>query len=311
MINYLKHTQIDINRWNDCISKSINRRVYAFSWYLDIVSPGWDALVEGDYERVFPLTHKNKWGICYLAQPYFTQQLGVFSPTVISQRQVADFISAIPLGFRYVEIHLNSMNNFAGPEETPVQRVNYELDLSPSGENLTQQYSQNTRRNIRKARESGVLISHSTGVDELIDLFRYNFGEKEGKLKESNYATLRRLITHGLDHNLGFILGSTTKEGILSAGAFFLFDHARVYFLFAASGAEARENGGMFFLIDQFIDDNSGKNLILDFEGGNDANLGRFYKSFGAIETLYPTLHLNRLSKGAERGLYFIRRFRK
>ena len=112
-------------------------------------------------------------------------------------------------------------------------------------------------------------------------------------------------------NNLGYILGSKTKTGTLSAGAFFLFDQERVYFLFAASSAEARENGAMFLLIDEFIAENAGKNFLLDFEGGNDPNLGRFYKSFGAFAVSYQALQLNRLSKTAERGLYFIRKFRK
>ena len=80
MINYFRHTQINKNRWDDCIGRSLNRRVYAFSWYLDLVCPGWDAMIENDYERVFPLTHHQKWRVSYLAQPYVTQQLGIFSP---------------------------------------------------------------------------------------------------------------------------------------------------------------------------------------------------------------------------------------
>jgi hypothetical protein len=51
--------------------------------------------------------------------------------------------------------------------------------------------------------------------------------------------------------------------------------------------------------------------LLLDFEGGNDANLGRFYKSFGAVDVPYPALSVTRLSKFAMQGLYFMRKFRQ
>jgi hypothetical protein len=67
----------------------------------------------------------------------------------------------------------------------------------------------------------------------------------------------------------------------------------------------------MFLLIDSFISGHSGKSYVLDFEGGNDPNLGRFYKSFGAAEVCYPALRINRLSKVADKGLYFIRRLRE
>ncbi len=59
MINYLKHDQIDQQRWDDCIAHAPNGLVYAWSWYLDIVHPGWEALVEivdDKYLSVMPLT---------------------------------------------------------------------------------------------------------------------------------------------------------------------------------------------------------------------------------------------------------------
>jgi hypothetical protein len=86
MINYLKHTEIDKALWDECIAQSVNRRVYAFSWYLDIVCPGWDALVGDNYMHVFPLTHRRKWGVGYLYQPFFAQQLGLFSRDLLTPR---------------------------------------------------------------------------------------------------------------------------------------------------------------------------------------------------------------------------------
>ncbi len=308
MINYLKHTRIDKLRWDDCISRSVNRQVYAFSWYLDVVCPGWDALVEDDYSTVFPLTHKRKWTVRYLAQPFFTQQLGIFSLNVITESQVREFISAIPRSFRLVEIHLNSMNKYAGSDEETTLRINHELNLAPAYSEITGLYAQNTRRNIRKAHDWELNLSRTNGVDDLVGLFRENFGSREGKLKDSDYATLKRLLLYCIDHHLGYILGATTKAGALTAGAFFLFDQSRVYFLFAGSSPEARDNGAMFFLIDRFIAEQAGKGLVLDFEGGNDPNLGRFYKSFGAVEVPYPSLKINRLPKVVERGLYFMRK---
>ena len=203
------------------------------------------------------------------------------------------------------------MNSFAGSEGETLLRANYELHLAPGFEEMTRKYAQNTKRNIRKALESEITLNRTTGADELILLFRENFGKKEGKLKEGHYAVLRRLISYCLDRDLGYVLGAKTKDGILSAGAFFLFDQSRVYFLFAASGPNARENGAMFLLIDRFIADHAGRDLVLDFEGGNDPNLGRFYKGFGATEVPYPALRINRLGKVAEKGLYFMRKLRK
>ncbi len=87
MIRHLPHSSIDKQKWDACISDSRNRIPYALSWWLDAVCPGWDALVQDDYLAVMPLTHGHKFGIDYLYQPYFTQQLGIFSlSTVITHR---------------------------------------------------------------------------------------------------------------------------------------------------------------------------------------------------------------------------------
>jgi hypothetical protein len=311
MIIYLRHQEIDKVRWDSCIASSVNRRVYAFSWYLDLSSPGWDALLEDDYSCVFPLTHKCKWGISYLAQPFFSQQLGIFSAMDVSADRVSEFIRAIPARFRYAEIQLNAMNSVAPGNGEIVKRSNYELYLGAEYAQIAGSYSQNTRRNIRKAKESGVTIDLSCTAENLVHVFRENFGRKEGKLADANYCTITSIINHGLANKMGYILAAGSGHSKHDACAFFMTDRQRVYFLFAASTPEARNNGAMFFLIDHFIAHHAGKGLTVDFEGGNDPNLGRFYGSFGASETTYPLLKLNRLSKVANAGLYFFHKLRK
>jgi len=296
MIRYLKHNEIDKGRWDQALSRSVNARVYAASWYLDIVSPGWDALIDEDYLSIFPLTHRRKAGIKYLCQPYFTQQLGLFSSAHLTPGLLGEFIAAIPSQFRFIEIHLNSMNKPDPLQYEIIPRLNHELDLINSYENLLMNYSQNTRRNIVKAFEAGVTIGRKVTTDELITLFRENFGKKEGILKFGDYVTLQRLIDHARSNDLGYITGAYSRVGALCAAAFFLKEQSRIYYLFAASGPEARENGAMFMLVDHTVREHSMKPLTLDFEGGNDAGIGRFYKSFGAAETRYNLLRINRLS---------------
>ena len=310
MILYLTHSQIEKGRWDDCVRNAVNSRVYGFSWYLDIVSPGWEALVSDDYRCVFPLTRHSKAGIRYIFQPFFAQQLGLFSCTCLTEGLVEDFLNAIPSKYRFIEIHLNAMNKLNLNHFDGKVLLNHELDLIREYPSLAGNYSQNARRNLRKSLEIGIQVGRKTEADELITLFRDNFGEKEGKLKFRNYETIRKLILYCLRQNLGQLLGAYTSNGLLTASAFFLKYGERVYFLFAASGPEARENGGMFLLIDHFIREHSALPLTLDFEGGNDTNLGRFYKSFGAIESPYYLLRINHLPWLINKGVTFTKKLR-
>ncbi len=308
MIRYLTHKEIDKVLWDECIAQSVNRRVYAFSWYLDIVCPGWDALVGGSYRHVFPLTHRRKWGVEYLYQPFFAQQLGLFSRDHLTPSILKEFIAAIPSNFRFLEIHLNSMNQNLPSEIEVVTRINHEMYLIPSHEQLYSNFAQNTRRNIRKALDNDVTIGRNPEAGELVALFRDHFGTREGVLKRRDYETIRSLIVKCQLENRGYILGAFSAGGLLSAAAFFLMDASRIYYLFSASAPMARDNGAMFLLIDHFLRENSGQELTLDFEGGNDPNLGRFYKSFGAAEVPYPMIRVNKLPAWMHRGLYFARK---
>ena len=51
----------------------------------------------------------------------------------------------------------------------------------------------------------------------------------------------------------------------------------------------------MSLLIDSIIREHSSQNIIFDFEGSNDTNLARYYKSFGSLGNTYPHLEMNRL----------------
>jgi len=295
MIIPLQNSQIDRKKWDRCVRESVNSLVYGFSWYLDLVSPGWGGLVEGDYESVFPLTRKRKAGISYLAQPFFTQQLGLFSTAHLTQELVTRFLEAIPSKYRLVEIHLNSYNKVDASRFEVTFRKNHEMELVYPYEEIYRHYSQNTKRNIRKAREAGLTVRRKVSADELITLFRMNFGMKEGKLTYRNYLVMEQIIAHSVKQASGVLMGAGSLEGELDAGAFFLKDRNRFIMLLAASFCETRSNGAMFLLLDTFIREHAGQPLLLDFEGGNDPNLGRFYKSFGSRETNYPFIRMCRI----------------
>jgi hypothetical protein len=102
---------------------------YAYSWYLDTIHEEWAALVEGDYERVMPLPVRKKYGITYCYQPFFAQQLGVFSKNEINPEIVNKFIAAIPKDIKVINYNLNHFNTLNPKEYHTNNNDNYLLDL--------------------------------------------------------------------------------------------------------------------------------------------------------------------------------------
>ncbi|MBN3035715.1 MAG: GNAT family N-acetyltransferase [Bacteroidales bacterium] len=310
MIRHVRHHEIDKDKWNLCIKRSINGQIYAYTWFLDIVAEEWDGLVENDYERIFPLVRKRKLGIDYLYQPAFTQQLGVFSMNLLSGEVTRSFLEAIPDMFRFAEINLNTLNKVPPGFPQVEEWLTHELDLIGTYESVRKDYSDNLRRNIRKAEHNGLQVVKNIKPEEVIRIFRAHRGRSIRNLADGDYHRLRRLVYLSIFKGMGEANGVITPENELCAGAIFLKSHRKAVFFFSGVTPEARSKGAMSFLIDHYIREHCRQHLTLDFEGSNDPNLARFYRSFGSKECHYPHLVINRLPLYLRLGLKFFQTVR-
>jgi hypothetical protein len=295
MIKYLTYEFIDKAKWDACVSQSFNGVIYAYSWFLDVVCEEWEGLVEGDYERVFPINFKQKIGVNIIFQPFFTQQLGVISKTELTPSVVNDFLKAIPPKYKFVELNLNTHNKPDVEGFTYIDQVNHELDLIGDYEKIRKNYSSNTKRNLAKAESAELSVVKGVKPDDVIQLFRENRGKDIKVLKEANYLKLKRLIYTCIYKGLGSVYGVYANGNELCAGAVFLKSKRKSVFIFSGLSAEGREKRAMFLLIDHYIRENSNKHLTLDFDGSNNEALSRFYKGFGSTRIDFVRISKNNL----------------
>lgn len=297
MIRYLKHNEINKKKWDNCIDHSINNIIYAYSWYLDIVCPNWNALIEDDYKSIMPLTAGKKYGIEYLYPPYFAQQLGVFSKEKLPKEKAEEFLNSIPSDYKFIEICLNTNNTFEFSGFQIKKNINLELSLDSSYDSLRKNYSRLTVRNIKKAMKNKVRIQKNIPPSDLISIFRKTRGEEISNLKDKNYKILLNLITTCLERGFAEVWGALTNDNKLCAGVVLFIKNNRAIFIFSATDANAKENGAMFFLIDNFIRNNAGNNTVFDFEGSNLPGVARLYRGFGSKENVYLQVKKNKLPK--------------
>ncbi len=297
MITYLTHKEIDFEKYDQCINQSMNGMVYAYSWYLDMVADDWDILVEDDYKAVMPLPKRKKFGIQYIYQPFFVQQLGVFSVVPATSLVCQNFLNAIPNHFRYIDTNLNTSNIVPDFGAFTTRRLpTYELDLSSSYGQLCSGYVSNTSRNLKKAKKHDLFIARHGRPETIIDTFRQNRGKTLRSFSEQDYQVLKHLIYAGIHRGLVSIYSAYTRENNFCAGMVFYRSQNKVILLFSGSDQAARENGAMFLLVDSYIKDHAGQQLVLDFEGSSDKNLARFYSGFGSKECVFLQIRMNRLS---------------
>lgn len=293
MISYLTYDRIDKTKWDDCIANAVNGQVYAWSWYLDVVHPSWEALVEMNsdkYLTVMPITRKRKYFINYLCQPFFVQQLGIFSRLPIGPDTTSSFLQAIPKKYLLVEIRLNEQNPLPEGYKGIEYHQNHLLDLSYDYSTLSSNYHENTSRNLKKSTKYGLELVPLRDLRPVIDLFRANRGASIAHWGDAEYERLEQLSQVALSSSNAFIYGVKHDDyNDIICGALFLVSHHRITFLFSGNTEFGKSCSAMTFLLDRVIAEYATQSCVLDFEGSDDANLARFYEGFGSSLVLYPS----------------------
>lgn len=292
-INYLTYQQINKTNWDACIDKADNGLIYGYSFYLDAMAKHWDALVLGDYDAVMPLTWNKKYSIHYLYQPAFTACLGVFGKHITAET-VNKFIQAIPQKFKYWDIYFNPGNLFKLKEFNLYTRMNYVLSLSNSYENIYKTYRENIHRNIKKSEQFQLSINKNIAIADVITLSKEQ-ANNFAAVVDDDYNRFEKLFKLLYSKQKATTYGVYTKEGQLIASAVFFFSHGRAYYIMVGNHPDGKTLGASHALINAFINDNAGENILLDFEGSDIPSLAFFYSSFGAVEEKYSAIRLNKL----------------
>jgi hypothetical protein len=297
MISYLRHSEIDKKKWDNCVSESQEAGIFVCSFYLDTVDENWTALVLNDYEAVFPIATGTRYGMSYIYQPFFTRYFGLYSKQKVSARLVKAFFEAIPAKFKYIEFCLHEKNEFSVEGYEKRERKYQLLDLNRPYQELYRDYSDNARRNIKRAAKAGCEVQEGIAPSEIVNLFRRTKGQELEVFKAKDYKKLIRLMEICVEKKMAESIAVYDQDGKLGAAGFFMLYKNRYVFLKSGVTEVGKSNGYMHLLFDTFIRKHSGKEAELDFGGSSVESVARFYKNFGAKDCVYLQVKKNRLPK--------------
>jgi len=291
-IRFIHRRDMDVRKWDEVIAESPAETLYPYSWYLDAVAANWSALVMDDYRFIMPLIWKRKYGLKYVYQPFYTQQLGVFSKERIEPAVIHSLLSELTAKFRFASIHFNVKNPVGEVNPFAVEdKTNYVLDLRSPYDELYTKFSTNTKRNIKRAHQIEENIDTGISCRELVDFKRTNdVIQRSGE----QYSWLLNLLETIQKRGVGSIYGIRGSE-TLNAAAFFGFSQTRAIYLISASNEQGKDQRSMFKLINAFIHEHAGSELVLDFEGSNIPSVARFFAGFGARPETYQKVSFSRL----------------
>lgn len=287
-LKYIKNHDIDFVKWDQTILFSQIPFVFAQSFYLNATCPNWDALIIGDYESIFPITYKTKFGITYLPQPPFTSQLGAYGKVNLEIEQM--FYNYILEHYKLINLELNVTNKlqseFISPKST--YTLNYQEGYK---------FNQNTKRNIAKALENSFFVEQ---VDEkevvtLSQKYLNPFLEKEVHLSKSTISYLDNLLINAIDTHMLYTFKVLDKNRSIKALGNFICNGKHALYLKGTNFDKSDNSGSMHLLMKHAIEFFADKSDIFDFGGGSKQGLANFYMGFGGQVMTYSFLQVNKL----------------
>lgn len=295
-IQFLKNNEIDKQRWDECIEASPNGLIYARSFYLDNICPHWSALAGENYEWLLPITHKTKFGIAYLYQPPFTQQLGVFSKAgvLVPYQEIIEWLK---VHYKFWEVNWNYATDsriFISSLQITAAN-NFILNLSNVYESISSNYHNVLIKNLKRSKSFKPVYKTTEDFNTCIDLYRQYYGNRISHVKPTHYQKFSNICFYASEHKMLQCRQALDNENELLAIALLLYDGKRLYLLMNVTTDAGRKKQANHFLLNEIIREFSGRKLSLDFEGSDLPGVKTFYEDFGAVNQPYFMLRYNKL----------------
>ena len=293
MIHYVKREDLEVAKYNDCIENSIQSRIYAFSWYLDIVADNWDVLVLNDYEAVMPVPFRRKFRINYVYPPFWLLELGLFS--LKDAIDYKAFFKVLFGKFKLIELRLNTKNNIEASESFLIEKQMQTLAMQEDYETIFNAYRKDRKKDLRKSKKINLTENWNYDTQKLVQLFRANVGKRTPNIIDKDYKVLSNLMKICIEKEVGEVLSIYNSENKLVASAFFLKHKNEVIILVSSTDFDNRKNGENTFLIDRAIYKYQKTFGIFNFGGSSMKQIAKYFLSFGAKTVQYQQVKYNNL----------------
>lgn len=163
------------------------------------------------------------------------------------------------------------------------EKVTYRIDSVPTRAALPAIFSQNKRRQLRKA--------EGLELDYLDANTFYSFHQecmvKQGKKIDYPYAWAQSVLTRAVQREQGLLLGVRNKERVLVAAMFLAWDEQYAYYLLPTYDPAYKDSGAMAWLTNEALCMTHDKGLRFDFEGSMTPSIASSYQQFGGQKTSY------------------------
>ncbi|NJL72752.1 MAG: hypothetical protein HC888_14880, partial [Candidatus Competibacteraceae bacterium] len=166
-----------------------------------------------------PLPLYKRFGITGIKTPCFTNQLGIFSPNLISSEKIYEFFNAIPQNYRFIDLNINKFNKLSTKKFNVNEKTHFELDLIKPYEKIQKIYSDELKQRLEISQKSKLTVVKGIQPADFISMLTvlqpsYCSDEDQVKL-------IRMLISTSIRYRFGELFGVYDKYNVLSSAASF------------------------------------------------------------------------------------------
>lgn len=290
-IKFVPREEIDKVKWNSCVHYATNGNIFGYMWYLDHIAKDWDALVEGDYESVFPLVWRlGRFSGQELHQPALIRELGIYSIHVLSRPRITRFLEAIPDKYKHISVYLNEQNPV--PEDSAFkvnELTNYQLFLNRPYEEIANDFSRQLMERLQTAEDEGLVLTSSLKPEQIADFYKAHHPGKDQS--DEVFHGMQRVMYNALHRGWGFASTVLDTNANPLAVNFFLYSHGKIVSFMPVESAEGQKAGALPHLFNGLIRQHAERPVILDF---NVKGRNKMAIDFGAKANPFYQIHQNK-----------------
>ena len=274
--------------------------LHAQAWWMEAVSHGkrWDSIVveskeDGHILAAMPYHISHRFGIRRILMPVHTQYSSIYlapdAPSNI-EKLFAEQLDHTCKNERVLWCYLQGfyptnirkeLHNYGFVVN---QRVTYCIHhIHSNEEELLNIFSQNKRRQLRKAKELRITELSA----ETFYRFHSNCLKQRGKRIDYSEQWAKNVINEALNRKQGVVLSAYYKNDEIAAAVFLAWDAKTCYYLLPTYNYNYKDSGAMAWLTKEAILLAHNKGLSFDFEGSMTPSIASSYKQFGGMPTHY------------------------
>lgn len=277
--------------------------IFCQAWWLDATAKDtWDVAIVEKGDSIFaalPYVIRKRSGFKIITQPPLTQFLGPwirpnnakYSKRLSNEKELLQSLfSQLPELTAYQQSWSPSITNWLplywmGFQQT--SRYTYRIENLDDLDSIWKNFESSTRKEIRKSiNREGIKVRTDLTVDDFLKLNKKVF-LRQGLELPYTEDLVYEIEKAATANNARKIFIAEDKEGNHHAAVYLIWDSNSAYYLMGGGDPELRSSGATSLCMWEAIKFASTVTNSFDFEGSMIEPIERFFRSFGATQTLY------------------------